>query len=140
MYPPVAELLPHAPPAILVDRLLHVEARSVRAAFTVRADCPYFEPGQGLPTWLSVEIMAQTCALHSGWEAYQQQTSIKDGMLLGVRQLDVHAGYFAEKDQLIVVAHKQQDMHGHMVVCTATISREATLLASATLLLWEKHE
>ncbi|MBI5509259.1 MAG: 3-hydroxyacyl-ACP dehydratase FabZ [Deltaproteobacteria bacterium] len=79
MTPAPTELLPHRPPFLFVDRVLALDADSVRTARTFRPEEDFFRghfPGNPIvPGVLLVEAMAQAMALlathrHPGQQVY----------------------------------------------------------------------
>ena len=88
-YIPAAHYLPHQPPMVLIERVLHVDAESVCCQVTVSTEgplAPFLNSDGQLPAWFGVEIMAQTIGVWSGWQGKQtDQSEPKPGMLLGGR-------------------------------------------------------
>lgn len=91
-----ADLLPHAAPMILVDRVLDWSADGARAAVRVGPATPFLDPGRGVPVHVGLEWMAQTCGLFAGLEAREQNAPIRLGFLLGTRRYQADLDYFAE--------------------------------------------
>jgi predicted hotdog family 3-hydroxylacyl-ACP dehydratase len=81
---PIADLLPHAAPMILIDRLVSYDAEHALAEVTVRADHP-FATKDGVPAHLGIEFMAQTCGALTGAWAKADGTKVQVGFLLGTR-------------------------------------------------------
>jgi predicted hotdog family 3-hydroxylacyl-ACP dehydratase len=102
--PPVPELTRHAPPMLLVDRILAVEDRRVRAEYTVAGDGLFFQPGRGLPAYVGLEIMAQTV---SAWDGLRRRAAGREpqlGFLLGCRSYACTVDWFAAGEQLLIEA------------------------------------
>jgi 3-hydroxyacyl-[acyl-carrier-protein] dehydratase len=63
----IKQLIPHRPPFLLVDRIDHLDERSVVGGKDVTADDPYFAghfPGYPImPGVLMLEAIAQTCCV-----------------------------------------------------------------------------
>jgi len=81
---PIEELLPHAAPMILVDRVLSFDAESGLIEITVRAGHP-FATEEGVPAHIGIEYMAQACGALSGCWSRQNGTAVRVGFLLGTR-------------------------------------------------------
>ena len=65
---------------------------------------------EGLPTWASIEIMAQTVSAYSGWLGQQKQQSPRVGFLLGTRKLLLPFAYFT-LGQTLKIRVEQQYLH-----------------------------
>lgn len=61
-YPRPAELVPHAPPALLVKSMLEVSAEEATAIVEIPADNPFVQAGRA-PAFLGLEAGAQTAAV-----------------------------------------------------------------------------
>lgn len=90
---PVAELLPHGPNMIVIDRLVAYDPKRSVAAATVRRSSKLFD-GSGVPAWAGIEYMAQTVAAHAGFEARLRGQPPQIGFLLGTRQYECLAAEF----------------------------------------------
>ena len=81
---PVSELLPHAAPMILIDRVLSFDGESALVEVTVRLDHP-FATAEGAPVHLAIEFMAQACGALTGCWAKRSGAPVRAGFLLGTR-------------------------------------------------------
>ncbi len=81
---PISELVPHAAPMILIDRLLSFDDESALLETTVRAEHP-FATQDGVPAHLGIEYMAQACGALTGCWAKQSGKPVQIGFLLGTR-------------------------------------------------------
>ena len=61
-YPPPGELVPHAPPALLVSSVLEVSPDSAAAIVQIPADNPFVQDGRA-PAFVGLEAGAQTAAV-----------------------------------------------------------------------------
>ncbi len=57
----IADLLPHAPPAILLDRVLEWDEGMVEAVVNIKPGIPFYIDGYGVPAHVGLEYMAQSC-------------------------------------------------------------------------------
>ena len=85
-------------------------AQGPRPALTGLNNKPPRGEADGLPTWASIEIMAQTVSAYSGWLGQQKQQSPKVGFLLGTRKLHLPVAYFA-LGQTLKIRVEQQYLH-----------------------------
>jgi predicted hotdog family 3-hydroxylacyl-ACP dehydratase len=86
---PVSDLLPHAAPMILIDRMIGFDDESGVAEVTVRADHPFADK-DGVPVHLGIEFMAQACGALTGCWAKQSGTAVRVGFLLGTRDFQAN--------------------------------------------------
>jgi predicted hotdog family 3-hydroxylacyl-ACP dehydratase len=93
-FPQPCELAPHAPPMLLVDRVLAADAARIRAAAVIALDNPFHVPGRGVPAYVGFELMAQTISIQDGLERRRDGQPPAIGFLLGCRR------YLAARDWL----------------------------------------
>lgn len=96
----IEKLIPHASPMVLIDSLVAHDTTSVIASLTIQKDSPFFEIN-GVPSYISIEYMAQTIALWKGLSIdLTNEPSI--GFLLGTRKLVLNRAFFREDETLLV--------------------------------------
>lgn len=95
-YLPPAEYLPHDAPMLLLAEVISVAEDSAHCRVAVSAEsvlAPFLNAQGELPGWYTLELMAQTIGVWSGWHRHQQgQQRISLGMVLGARELICAAG------------------------------------------------
>src|SRR5438552_53932 len=130
-FPPLAELLPHSPPMILLDTVVDRDERSIACAVRVRPDMPFARDGH-VPALLAIEYMAQAVAAYAGLLARDEGRPIRIGYLLGTRELTLDVERFDVGDELIVRA---RHVWGDATLGTfdCDIDRAGTRSAAATL-------
>jgi predicted hotdog family 3-hydroxylacyl-ACP dehydratase len=135
---PIAALLPHAGPAILLDEVVSYSDSDLRAAVTVREDSP-FHQDNGIPTHVGIEYMAQACGAFSGIQARRDGTAPRVGFILGTRRYLAKQQWFADATRLMVtVTLVYRD--GEVGVFDCTISAGEDVLAEAQLIVAEPHD
>lgn len=90
-YDQTAKLLPHTGKMVLLDSILACSSTHIIAIAIIRPDCillPY-DNATHLPTYLSIEIMAQTVGAWAGATALSQGEKVRIGFLLGTRKLEM---------------------------------------------------
>jgi predicted hotdog family 3-hydroxylacyl-ACP dehydratase len=126
-YPPVAELVPHEAPMILVDELVEWSPTHARVRAQVRRGGPFVDAGQ-LPGTILLEYMAQAVAVAEGMSGRVSGRG-DIGVLLGVRELNLEVDAVAIGELLdIHVAHRFSD--GTLASYDCEIRRAGQLLAS----------
>jgi predicted hotdog family 3-hydroxylacyl-ACP dehydratase len=84
----VEELIPHSPPMVLLDRILHYDSMNLIAEITIHPDCLFYDSAAGgVPSWVGIEYMAQAISALAGLRAREKQQGIKIGFLLGTRKM-----------------------------------------------------
>ncbi len=95
-YFPPGEYLPHDAPMLLIEEVASVTKESATCRVKVSTNsvlAPFLDGEGNLPGWFSLELMAQTVGVWSGWHRHQQgQEAISLGMVLGARELVCAAG------------------------------------------------
>ena len=101
---PVADLLPHRPPMVLLDEACGMEGDCFKAKVRIRPGIPFFSPGEGgVPAWVGLEYMAQTVGACSGALGLAKGGIVKPGMLLGTRDYSAAIPLFPEGQELEVL-------------------------------------
>lgn len=103
--PPIAELLPHRPPMLLVDELVECVPGRARGRVHLRPDSPFMEAGR-VRALVALEYMGQTAAACAGLRARQGGGAPAIGLLLGTRELTLAVDHFTAGDTLTVEAEQ----------------------------------
>jgi len=98
----VVDLLPHAPPAILIDAVLDWDRGRLDARVSIRPDSRFFEAGHGVPGYVGIEYMAQACGALAGLEAKSMEQPVRVGFLLGTRRYTCKVPWFRIGDELTI--------------------------------------
>lgn len=85
--PDIRQLVPHAGPMMLLDRLISVDSDTLCAEVTIRPDS-LFCGADGVGAWVGIEYMAQAIAAHAGYAALQRGEPVQIGFLLGSRRYE----------------------------------------------------
>jgi predicted hotdog family 3-hydroxylacyl-ACP dehydratase len=85
-WPPIATLLPHAPPMLVLEELLEWSPGSATARMTVRSNGPFVRDG-AVAGVCALEFMAQCVAACLGCEARQAGERVRVGVVIAVREL-----------------------------------------------------
>ncbi|OGG99473.1 MAG: hypothetical protein A2600_01600 [Candidatus Lambdaproteobacteria bacterium RIFOXYD1_FULL_56_27] len=96
----LSEYLPHRPPMLLLDRLLEVSAPGATAGLKVPQEGLFHLEGK-VPSYLGLEYLAQTAALHAGWLAAEAHQPARLGKLIAVRSLELRRPFFLPQDGLL---------------------------------------
>lgn len=102
-FPPVAELVPQAPPMVLLDRVVSFEGGRIVCELTLTEASPYVESGRA-PALVTLEYMAQAIATAAGLEKRASGLAPRIGFLLGSRELHLATDFVYAGDVLTVEA------------------------------------
>ena len=104
-YPPIASLVPHAAPMLLLERLCAATATTARCEVRVGEALALFLDADGaLPGWVGIELMAQTIAAWAGMQGRLRGEPVRIGMLLGTRKYRCQPTSFAAGALLTIEA------------------------------------
>ena len=88
------QFIPHEKPMVFVDRLIEANENFAIAELLIQPDLMFCD-AQGLPTWSSIELMAQTISAYAGHKGQMLGLPPKIGFLLGTRKMQLPLPYFA---------------------------------------------
>jgi len=134
-YPPLASLVPHGPPMLLLDELLDVSDESAVTRVTITPASPFFDHG-GVPAIISLEYMAQTIAALAGVQLQGGGKRMKFGFLIACRQLTFHVDAFANGDDLRVEVHRSW-VSDKMGEYSCQVSRAGKIVADGIVTVYE---
>ncbi|MFH1806786.1 MAG: 3-hydroxylacyl-ACP dehydratase [Pseudomonadota bacterium] len=103
-FPPVASLVLHAAPMLLIDRVIAADEDSMQIEIFITQNSLFFIPCHGVPGYVGIEYIAQTVAAYSGWRAQQAAPGSKPkiGFLLGSRKMTMARDWFPADTRLEV--------------------------------------
>ncbi len=128
---PLDELLPHRPPMVLIDAVESFDAETKRlvARVTIGEGQLFFD-GQGVPSWVAIEYMAQTAAALVGYhdKHFAPDEPIRPGLLLGTRRLELKLERFEPgKTYRIIAENAFSDSDAASFACTIVDDSGATV-------------
>lgn len=138
---PVAELIPHSPPMVLINRVVDYSAESLVAEVDItEASMFYDESVSGVPAWVGIEYMAQTISALAGIEALENNKEIKLGFLLGARKYNMPHKVFARGEVFSI--HVTQLFRGDMGLASfeCQITHKGELWVSSTINVFEPDD
>jgi predicted hotdog family 3-hydroxylacyl-ACP dehydratase len=99
-----AELLPHGPSMMLLDRLVTYRQDFARFETDIRPDAQFHDGRDGVPAWVGVEYMAQATCAYVGIERLQAGKKVQVNLLLGTRSYECSRPVFATGATLTIDA------------------------------------
>ena len=139
-FPAIAELVPHAGPALLLDAVVEQAEGRIRARVRISSASRYFVAGLGLPAWVGLELMSQAVAAYAGLRARQAQRPPSAGMLLGTRRYDARISFFPEGADLEIECVRDFGADSGVAACACTIRSGEQTWADATIIIVELDE
>ncbi|CAA7626545.1 3-hydroxylacyl-ACP dehydratase [Magnetospirillum sp. UT-4] len=134
----VAELLPHVPPMLLLERVLDYDAEAVTALADTGPDNP-FMTARGLPAHVGIELMAQACGAWVGAAALEAGEPVRLGYLLGTRRYLAETEWFPPGEALEIAVRVVFRDQG-MGVFDCSLTAGGQVLATAQLTLYQPEE
>ncbi len=111
-FPPISELIPHSEPMSLLDRVIEHAPGFTTCRVDVNQSTLFADAQGSVPSWLSLEYIAQCAAVHGGLAARERGESPRPGLLLGTRRLRLHAERFEADSPLEVTARHHHGEKG----------------------------
>ena len=90
----VAEILPQGGRMRLLDELLDHGPEHVTCGVTLHSGSMFCDGAHGVPAWVGLEYMAQTCCAFSGVEEVRAGLEPSIGLLLGTRSYRCEVEWF----------------------------------------------
>jgi predicted hotdog family 3-hydroxylacyl-ACP dehydratase len=135
----VADLLPHRPPAILIDGIEGWEEKGVAVWVKVAPESRFSVAGRGVPSYVGLEYMAQAAGIYAGRLAREAGAPVRIGYLLGTRNFHAAADWFSPGMRLVV--HAAEVLRDDPVgVFSCRIEAGGRMLASADLNVYQPPE
>ena len=128
---PIGNLLAHAPPMILLDQIDAYDEDQAQASLCIRNDSPFIREGR-VPSYVTVEYMAQAIAAYSGLQALEKGEGVRIGFLLGTRSLKLRVPELFVGDKLIINIVAQYN-DGEMAAFDCRTVRDDEVVAEATI-------
>lgn len=130
-FPPAAELIPHGPAAVFLDRVLARTEIDIECEVVPGTrDGDYREDGV-IPAEMGIEYMAQAVAAYAGLSASAERRR-EVGYIIAVRSLQIRTRGFQLGQALIVRATREWG-ESHLARFAASIERDGEILTSASL-------
>lgn len=132
-----SDYIPQKSPMVFVDHIVEVGDHFSVAELLITPQL-MFADAQGLPTWTSIELMAQTISAFAGFKGKAEGRAPQVGYLLGTRKLSLPVAYF-EMGKTLRIRAEQQYLHEGLAQFLCEISYEEHRI-SAVLSVYEPVE
>jgi predicted hotdog family 3-hydroxylacyl-ACP dehydratase len=91
---------------LLIDEVIHSSNEDIATSCLVSA-ATLFATDEGLPSFVGIELMAQTMAAWAGTRAQKNNTPVQLGFLLGTRRYECVLNHFPLGSTLIIKAREE---------------------------------
>jgi predicted hotdog family 3-hydroxylacyl-ACP dehydratase len=135
---PIADLLPHAAPMILLDQVTAWDDDSLTASVTITESTRFATPNRGVAAHIGIEWMAQACGTFAGMQARTTGQPIQLGFLLGTRDFTANRPWFTPGETLSVFVHRVF-LESGMAVFDCQIVTNETTCATARLTVFQPN-
>jgi predicted hotdog family 3-hydroxylacyl-ACP dehydratase len=138
-YPPLTEILPHAPPMVLLDRVLSYSTDFVACEVEITPRSPFVDRAgmpAGVPAIVGMEYMAQCVAAFAGLAGRGKGETPRIGFLLGSRDLRFEVDVFPLGARLTVEARRtwgENDLGSF----ACSVKRDTDVLVHGTLTVYQ---
>jgi predicted hotdog family 3-hydroxylacyl-ACP dehydratase len=135
-FPPIAHLMPHRGPMVLLDRLVGWSPGHAECATRVRETARFVTDGRLLAPF-TIEHMAQAVAVCLGYQAYRGGRGVRVGMIVSCRAFEAQLESASTGDELTVIVNRERgnETLSHFQ-CEVLCNEEA--FATATLILFTR--
>lgn len=138
--PAIDEILPHRGTMLLLDSVRAWDAESATAVAFVMPDAWYTDTEGAMPSWIGIELMAQTIAAHVGLSARARGECPKHGVLLGTRRYQATMPLFPSGATLDVIAKLAFRDDSGLGAYDCRISLDDQDVATATIKVFEPND
>ncbi|WP_420583804.1 hypothetical protein [Ruegeria sp.] len=128
----IVQFMPHDRPMALLDRLVETQNGRLTAEVRIGPDSMFNRPGEGVPSYLSLEYMAQAVAALDGFWKVQRGREPSIGFLLGTRAMPLSRPFF-DVGEVLTVTVEERFNDGNMASFDGRVDSGAETVASATL-------
>jgi predicted hotdog family 3-hydroxylacyl-ACP dehydratase len=103
-FPPIAQLLPQAGAARLLDRVLAHDEQGTRCSVNRSQSALFRDAGGRVPAWVALEYMAQCAAADGSLRRRARGEPLEPALLIGSRRVVFRCGPFDAEQHLEVTA------------------------------------
>jgi len=127
---PAGEFIRHSGRMLLLDRLLELGPEHALCTWTPRDPIPAISDSRGIPSYVSMECMAQCIAVHAGAKARLNGLAPPLGLLLGTRNFRAEVSHLLSGlDYRVSCRELIRDSQGLASFDCSMASSEATVAA-----------
>mgnify|MGYP001555386856 FL=1 len=114
----ILELIPQAPPFVMVDALLYTDEQTCRSSFVINADNCMVDSGYFTEGGL-MENMAQTAAARAGYLTKAENKPVSGGYIGAVKDFEVF--FLPQAGQEIIIEIRVENQFFNVSVITGSV-------------------
>jgi predicted hotdog family 3-hydroxylacyl-ACP dehydratase len=123
----VADLLPHRPPMLLIDKVLAWDDSYLEAIVEHTSPNIFTDANGNVPAWVGIEYMAQAVGAWVGIQSLEKGGSVRIGFLLGTHKYLSFCDHFSEAETLLVRVDKLMLDQDNLGLFDCSISSDKVL-------------
>jgi predicted hotdog family 3-hydroxylacyl-ACP dehydratase len=137
MFLPVdaAQLVPHKPPMLMIDRLLEVRERASVSEMTVLEDMLFVGKDGKLDDASYPEIMSQAIAAQEGFRKFGSRNPHQEGLLLGIKNLEIPGS--ARVGDVLRISMLKVAKYGDFGIVQGEVKKGDTVIARGELKIFQ---
>ncbi|WP_417514717.1 hypothetical protein [Minwuia sp.] len=108
-YPDISELVPHQGRMCLVSNVRDEQEGQLSVAITIEPDHPFLVPGEGVPTYVGLEMMAQSICAKDGLVQKRKGRAPAIGFLLGCQRYRTYRDWIRLGETVTVHVNSRLD-------------------------------
>jgi radical SAM protein with 4Fe4S-binding SPASM domain len=132
-----AQLVPHKPPMLLIDRLLEVRERASLSEMTVLQEMVFVGKDGKLDEASYPEIMSQAIAAQEGFRRLGSRDPQQEGFLLGIKNIEILGS--AKVGDVLRISMFKVAKYGDFGIIQGEVKRGDTVISRGELKVWQSN-
>ncbi|WP_144393745.1 3-hydroxylacyl-ACP dehydratase [Pleionea sediminis] len=130
----IEELVPHASPMVLIDEPISADQDHFSSLIKVKSDNLFYDDDiRGIPSWVIMEMMAQTIAAYAGFQEILANKPVRVGFLLGTRKFQSNISHLELNQEYVVTVNKLYQEYNGLGSFACSMTKSETVIATANL-------
>lgn len=132
MNTPAIDYIPHDGSMALIDRITEISEGYIECSVKTSDSKAFRDTQNRIPSWIGIELMAQSIGAYAGWTDKQEGKPVKVGFLLGSRKLTLHTDFFEDETIYIQARLVFRNEELGSFKCAILSENKKNILAEAT--------
>jgi radical SAM protein with 4Fe4S-binding SPASM domain len=130
-----AQLVPHKPPMLMIDRLLEVRERASTSEMTVLQEMVFVGKDGKLDETSYPEIMSQAIAAQEGFRKLGSRNPQQEGFLLGIKNIVIIGS--AKVGDVLRISMFKVAKYGDFGIIQGEVTKDGAVIARGELKVWQ---